>query len=111
MTINSRQKGNSFERNIATVFREVGWPKAKRHLEFQTEEADLGVDLDNTEPFGVQCKAYKKYFSMDKVYAALKKVKRGKPLLITKTNLKEPLCTMYLRDFLSIVDTPGDSTP
>jgi hypothetical protein len=38
--------------------RERGFPKAKRHLEYQFEEA-LGRDLDETQPFAIQCKCWK----------------------------------------------------
>ncbi len=57
---NSRNKGKSYENYIARIFREAGWPAAKRHLEYQSEEAVEGRDLDNTEPFAVQIKCWKK---------------------------------------------------
>jgi len=56
----SRSKGKNYENYIARMFREAGWTDAKRHLEFQSEEAAEGRDLDNTEPFAVQVKCWKK---------------------------------------------------
>lgn len=57
--VNSRRKGHSFERTVATDLKKHGFPNAKRHLEYQSEEAK-GVDLDHTGPFAVQCKSLKK---------------------------------------------------
>ena len=57
---NSRNKGKSYENYIAKLFHLIGWPVAKRHLEYQSEEAVEGRDLDNTEPFAVQIKCWKK---------------------------------------------------
>jgi len=56
----SRNKGKNYENYIVRMFREAGWTDAKRHLEFQSEEAVEGRDLDNTEPFAVQIKCWKK---------------------------------------------------
>lgn len=55
---NERAKGLSYERDVAEMLRQFGFPNAKRHLEFQKDEAK-GIDLDNTWPLGVQCKAWK----------------------------------------------------
>ena len=40
----SRDKGHNFERQIARELREVGFPEARRHLEYQDGEAN-GVDI------------------------------------------------------------------
>ncbi len=54
-----RTKGHNFEREIAQDLQTHGFPKARRHLEYQSEEAK-GVDLTGTESFVVQCKCMKK---------------------------------------------------
>ena len=56
----SRNKGKAYENYIARLFRDAGWVDAKRHLEYQSEEAVEGRDLDNTHPFAVQIKCWKK---------------------------------------------------
>jgi hypothetical protein len=56
----SRDKGARYENEIAHLFRLLGFDGAKRHLEFQSEEADEGRDLDGTFPFAVQCKCWAK---------------------------------------------------
>ena len=55
----ARRKGLGYENHIAHQFQHIGWEDAKRHLELQSTEAEEGRDLDNTQPFGVQCKCYK----------------------------------------------------
>ncbi len=60
MAKKSRDKGKAYENFVAKIFRLAGWPNAKRHLEFQSEEAVEGRDLDGTQPFAVQAKCWKK---------------------------------------------------
>lgn len=60
MTKASRRKGKAYENHIATLFREAGWSDAKRHLEFQGQEAEAGRDLDGTQPFAIQAKCWKR---------------------------------------------------
>ena len=55
-----RDKGHSFERNCAMDFQELGWLDARRQLEYHVKDA-LGVDLQDTEPFAVQCKRGRGY--------------------------------------------------
>jgi hypothetical protein len=56
MPINVRKKGHDYERQVANEFVALGWSNAKRHLEYQSSEAEAGQDLDNTDPFLIQCK-------------------------------------------------------
>ena len=53
-----RRKGASYENKVAKDMRQHGFPDAKRHLEFQSQEADFGRDIDNTQPFAIQCKCW-----------------------------------------------------
>ena len=56
----SRRKGASYENEIARKLRDLGIDKtAKRHLEFQGEEAIEGRDIDTELPFAIQCKHWK----------------------------------------------------
>jgi len=54
----SRRKGHAWEREVAQMFREWGFPDAKRHLEFQLDEGGKGLDLSHTGPLKVQAKNY-----------------------------------------------------
>ena len=53
----ARRKGHNYENVIARLFETMGFP-AKRHLEYQSEEAADGRDLDGTQPFAVQAKCW-----------------------------------------------------
>ena len=86
-----RTKGLNFERNVANKLKEI-FPNAKRHLETQASEAIKGIDLDGTEPYGIQCKAYKTYAPINKIF----EVKQGIPILITKGNNLKPMVVMSL---------------
>lgn len=55
MPKNSRTKGRNGEYQIIEKLKDL-YPDVKRHLEMQAQEAELGVDLDNTKPFLVQVK-------------------------------------------------------
>lgn len=55
----SRDKGAKHERYVAQLFRSAGFPNAKRHLEYQGQEAEEGRDLDGTQPYAVQVKCWK----------------------------------------------------
>lgn len=56
--VNGRRKGSAYENHVANKHRQAGFVDAKRHLEFQWQEAK-GVDLDNTFPLAVQIKCKK----------------------------------------------------
>ena len=104
----SRRKGANYEREIANLFKELGWPDAKRHLEYQSEEAVEGRDLDGTQPFAVQAKCWAKTPSI----TAIEEIELSEdytiPLAILKRSKigEQPLevAVMYLEDFKTIVD-------
>lgn len=99
----SRDKGKAFESEIVSRFRLAGWLGAKRHLEFQTAEAK-GYDLDNTEPFRIQCKAYASYAPI----SCLNEVHRAPgviPVLITKGDSAAPVAVLPFKDFMTMVTT------
>lgn len=95
----SRTKGHSFEREVANVLKPL-WPDAKRHLEVQASEAQ-GYDLDNTEPFRIQCKRGARYAPISKLTEPI--IPDGSslmPMLITKGDRTRTVVSMYLDDFL-----------
>lgn len=97
----ARTKGHSFERKIAQEFRELGWPRTCRQLEYQKNHA-LGCDLENTEPFNVQCKAHKDYAPISSILE-VKDAKGRYPLLLTKGDHKRPVAVMYWDNFKEIL--------
>lgn len=98
MGVMQRNKGLSYERKIARLFREI-YPNAKRKLEYQIDEC-TGVDLEGVGPFLVQCKRLKKYASISKI----KEVQgRGIHALVTRGDNERDVICLYLDDFLKIV--------
>lgn len=103
----SRRKGASFERWVAAAFRAV-FPSARRHLEFQVEEAALGTDLVNTGRYRVQCKRFKGYAPLtaieevqcDELYGEV-------PVLVTRGDNKRALACLPLEEFLYLLKRAG----
>ena len=101
---NARQKGLQFERDVANLFVAYGWAAAKRHLEYQTQEAN-GCDLDNTYPFVVQCKRHANYVNPS-VIQEIKYLHDGEmPVLITAGNNKPPMAILPLEHFMLLART------
>lgn len=98
-----RTKGHSFERKTAILFQSLGFKDAKRHLEFQTSEADEGRDLDNTGFFNVQCKVGAQV--PVKIYQALEQIKDSKGkhrLAVMKRDGKQPIVAMEWDTFAEL---------
>ncbi len=99
----SRTKGHSFERDIAIDFQELGWTDARRQLEYHIKDA-LGVDLQGTEPFAVQCKRGRQYAPITAIEEIMQRVWihdsggvikiETVPLLITKADRKPTMAVL-----------------
>jgi hypothetical protein len=94
----ARRKGYGYERTIANILKDI-FPEAKRHLEFQGQEAK-GYDLDNTGEFRIQCKRYKQYAPITKIEEVQE---TGTPVLITKGDRKKDVVCMYLEDWIKLL--------
>ena len=103
MARSARRKGASYEREIAALFKELGWDDAKRHLEYQSEEAEEGRDLDGTQPFAVQAKCWAKTPSISAIEEIEVSEDYPIPLAILKRSKvgEKPLevAVMHLEDF------------
>ena len=99
-----RTKGHSFERKVANDLKGIGFDKAKRHLEFQAEEAELGQDIDNTHPFLIQCKAMKNFPNPRKVLDQIKDQEGAYKLAVIKQDRKGTFAVMEWEDFLEILE-------
>lgn len=101
---NARQKGLQFERDIANLFVRYGWIHAKRHLEYQAQEAN-GCDIDNTHPFVVQCKRHANY-ATPKVLDEIKILHPEEvPVVITAGNNKPAAAILPLDHFMLLART------
>lgn len=97
----SRDKGHNWEREIANLFQKYGYKEAKRHLEVQTPEC-MGFDLDNTDPWLVQCKRHKGYSSVNTIFEIID-IKGKKPVVITKADRKPAMVILTLADFMELI--------
>ena len=99
----SRRKGAAYEREVANLFKELGWEDAKRHLEYQPDEAEEGRDLDGTQPFAVQAKCWGKTPSITAIEEITVSEEYPIPLAILKRSAtgQKPLevAVMRLEDF------------
>lgn len=106
----SRTKGVAYERKIAQAFKDIGYVGAKRHLEYQVDEAH-GIDLDGTGPYKVQCKKTKKYVSLNTIKEIKCNRKAGDvPVLIAGADNQPSLVVVHLEDFLEILTRANELT-
>ena len=100
--INSKQKGNRYEREIANILKEYGYD-ARRTAQYcgKTEESSDVVGLPG---FHIECKHYKvKAFDYKWLQQAENDCKNNIPIVVHKTDRHENLVTMTLENFLKII--------
>lgn len=98
----SRMKGASFEREIAKALRFV-FPNALRHLEFQVDNA-IGIDIDNTGVYKIQCKRGRKYASLSAIEEVTCDEMFGDiPVLVTKGDNKRILVALPFEAFMDLL--------
>jgi len=98
-----RTKGHQFEREIARMFREIGFPDARRQLEYHEDDAQ-GVDIQGTGEFKIQCKRHKKYVPVNKIEEIQNLSEHETPILITKADRKEAMAVLPLKDLLELIN-------
>lgn len=95
----SREKGHTFERLIAASLRHI-YPEAKRKLEYQ-EDTCVGVDLENTGPWTIQCKRHKTYVPV----VTIEEVQGNRPVVVTKADNRPTMVIMQYEDFLYLLES------
>jgi len=95
----SRNKGHSFERHIARIFREL-YSESRRHLEYHVADAAEGTDV-HAGPFNIQCKRNKKYCSISKIFEV--NTNKGVPLLVSKGDRQPEMVVISLDAFMEIL--------
>lgn len=106
-----RKKGHDFERQLVTEFRAKGWDKAARNLEF-SQDAILGIDLKNTDPFLIQAKRLAQYAPISRIFE-IPNLPGKIPVLITKPDSPNgpAMAVLSLTDFLSLISPQSPSPP
>ena len=104
----ARRKGANYERQVAALFKEMGWEDAKRHLEYQSPEAEEGRDLDGTAPFAVQAKCWAKTPSIQAIEEITATDEYPIPLAVLKRSKvgQEPLevAVLHLAHFKVLLE-------
>ncbi len=98
-----RGKGHAFERWVGKKFRKI-FPEARRHLEFQKEEAAAGVDLVHLGRYRVQCKRMRKYASITAIFEVkVCPIEGGCPILVTKGDRQEAMAVLPFEELLLLI--------
>lgn len=103
----SRSKGKAGEHWLVNKVKSI-FPHAKRHLEFQKQEAK-GYDLDNTGNLRFQMKNYKDYCPISKIKEVVKESDSDIPVLVTKGVRKPAVACLYLDDLIKILEDVGEA--
>lgn len=100
MTVNQRNKGHSFERDIVNLLKEHGY-EASRNL---TQTRDSGGDISLSR-WLFECKRYAKIAVYKWMDQAIKSAKEKQtPVVIAKADRKEAIVIMRLTDFMEMMD-------
>ena len=102
--MNSKQKGNQFERQMAAILREKIWPECFTSRFMGSAWLDYnGVDLTGTPGFNVQCKAVEKLSpGYHEILSGMLKNKNTN-IIIHKKNNKGAIVAMDLQEFIKLI--------
>ena len=105
MAINSREKGASFERSVAKLFREYGY-EAHRTAQHKGNTGDAADVEGNYYGIHIEAKAYKRIAVYSWIEQAIRDAKAegkgNKPVVIMKQNYSEPLALMRFSDWIEL---------
>ena len=102
--MNSKQKGNQFERQMAAILREKLWPECYTSRFMGSAWDDYnGIDLTGTPGFNVQLKAVERLSpGYHEILSKMRKDK-NKNIVIHKRNNKGAIVAMPLEDFIKLI--------
>ena len=102
--INARDKGKRFELKIAKVWQRLFGGEPERTSYASKKLDDMGVDLTDTDPFNIQCKAVE---SSINYHAILERMPHGRNvnLIVHKRNHQPVVAAMYLEDLLELLQS------
>lgn len=101
--LNSKQKGNQFERHCAAILRAELWPECYTSRFMGSAWDDYnGIDLTGTGNFNIQCKAVERSMHY---HSILKDMPQGVKtnIVIHKRNNAGIVVAMNLADFIKIM--------
>ena len=100
--INARNKGKRFELAIAKIWMEAFGGNVERTSYASKKLDDMGVDLTDTDPFHIQCKAHERSLDLHAILDRMP-IDDKYNLVIHKRNHQASIVAMQLDDFLEIV--------
>lgn len=98
----SRIKGHAFERAMAEHFRLLGYSNCRTSRYESKMLDDQDIDLTNTKPFNIQCKAVENLGSAHDTLDAMPKDDNYN-VVVHKRNRKGVVVSMSLEDFSEII--------
>ena len=95
--INSKQKGNRFERWVASFFRYHGY-NCRRGQQYSGANGD--ADVVGAPGIHIECKAVERLNLYDAMAQAVRDGKEQIPVVIHKKNYCDPLVTMRIDEWI-----------
>lgn len=99
----ARQKGHTFERDMAEWFRSLGWMRCVTSRAESKTKDDQKIDLCFTDPFNVQAKAVENLGSVHKVLSEMPNDSFYN-VVLHKRNRQGVIVAMDLDDFREIIE-------
>jgi len=100
--IDSRNKGKRFELQIAKMWMKAFGGRVERSSYASKKLDDMGVDLTNTEPFNVQCKAHERSIDLHTILQNMPN-DTNYNIVIHKRNHQASIVAMSMDDFMELV--------
>lgn len=100
--VNGIKKGKQFERDIANALAHI-FPEAQRMLEYQASNV-IGVDIEGTWPFLIQCKNHQNYCSVSTINEVRTQTDNDIPVLITKGIRMEAMAVLPFEKFVTLLE-------
>jgi hypothetical protein len=104
--INGAKKGKQFERDVANALGHI-FPDAQRMLEYQASNV-VGVDLENTGEFDIQCKRNAGYAPVGKITEIQVRSPERTPVLVTKGNHVPAMVILPFDRFIRLLERIPD---
>jgi hypothetical protein len=101
--INARNKGKRYELQIAKIWMEAFGGTVERTSYASKKLDDMGVDLTNTEPFNVQCKAHERSIDLHTILQNMP-TDNNYNIVIHKRNHQASIVAMSMDDFMELVE-------
>ena len=100
--INSRNKGKRFELMIAKLWMSLFGGEVERSSFASKKLDDMGVDLTNTDPFYIQCKAHERSLNLHEILERMPQ-DNNYNVVIHKRNHQPPIAALHLDDFVELL--------